>query len=249
VSLKDSAAVWTAVSELVAEQVRRALGGAEVGTLPNGIDGAFWAAARTGASKDSRKPVTLVSAMRIQRKKRPRQLLASFAHAAARVVAPSRLVLVGDGPARRAIERDIRGLGLDRGHATAQMLGWLSPESLRSIYAEADGFVMASTRESFGIAALEAVAAGLPVIAMKDSGSSEFLLDGGNALLCDDDDHLVQSLARFIDDVQLRARLASHSVSLGRYEWSNVLTEHEVAYRRATMRSAALGEVGGAVVA
>ncbi|MEX2151900.1 MAG: glycosyltransferase [Gemmatimonadaceae bacterium] len=249
VSLKDTAVVWTAVSELVAEQVRRALGRAEVGTLPNGIDSAFWAAARTGASKGSRRSVTLVSAMRLQRKKRPRQLLASFAHAAARMVVPSRLVVVGDGPERRAIERDIRDLGLDHGHATAEMLGWLSPESLRSVYAEADGFVTASTRESFGIAALEAVAAGLPVIAMKDTGSSEFLLDGDNALLCDNDDHLVQSLARFIDDVQLRARLASHTVSMGRYEWSNVLREHEVAYRRATMRSAALGGVAGAVVA
>lgn len=246
VDLENSGVIWTGVSGLVAKQAGRGLGGAHVGVLPNGIDTAFWSAARTDTPTRARAAVTLVSAMRLQRKKRPRQLLAAFASAAARSAVPSRLLLVGDGPERRAIERDIRDLGLDRDSATAEVLGWLSPEALRSAFAEADGFVMASTRESFGIAALEALTAGLPVIAMKDAGSSEFLSDGDNALLCDDDGHLAQMLARFLGDAPLRARLAGNAVPVRRYDWNSVLSEHEVAYRRAIVRASALA---GAVVA
>jgi len=242
VNLADTPVVWTGVSALVASQVARALGTSDVGVLPNGIDLGFWRSARSKAPRAS-KTVTLVSAMRLQRKKRPRQLLAAFAHAASRVAVPSRLLLVGDGPARPTLERDVRELGLS---GTVDMLGWLSPEALRSIYADADGFVLASTRESFGIAALEARAAGLPVVAMRDAGSSEFLIDGENALLGEDDADLVRSLARLIGDAGLRARLANHSERLERYDWSSVLVEHEATYHRAVRRAAAAAGAVGA---
>src|SRR6185436_4257903 len=107
----------------------------------------------------------------------------AFLAARARAGVSATLVLAGDGAARRRIEREILG----RPAAGVELIGWRSPEQLRSLYGTADGFALASRHESFGIAALEARASGLPIIAMRSAGCRDFLRDGDDALLCDDD--------------------------------------------------------------
>jgi glycosyltransferase involved in cell wall biosynthesis len=240
--LTKSAVVWSAVSELVAGQVRGALDGADVAILPNGVDLAFWTA-RADRVPRADASVTLVSAMRLQRKKRPRDLLRLFASALARSSAPARLVVVGDGPERAALERETRDRGLT---ASVEFLGWLDPVALRDVYYRSDAFVMPSTRESFGIAALEARAAGLPVVAMRSAGSSEFLGHDSNALLCSDDADLARALTALIGDASLRKRLREAVTPLDRYDWAAVLGRHEAVYRRAVTRAASAGAVAGA---
>ena len=237
-NLSNSAIVWTGVSELVASQVRAALRGAQVSVLPNGIDFGFWSAARRQGTPRNGQPVTLVSAMRLHRKKRPRQLLSAFAAASSAFRVPALLRIVGDGPERAAMARDVRSLGLEHGQARVEMLGWLPPEALRSAYADGDGFVLASKRESFGIAVLEAAVAGLPVIAMAESGSHEFLAPEARHLLCRDDEDLALTLSRFISDPDLRSRDRGDSARLQRYDWSSVLSAHEATYDRAIKRAA-----------
>jgi glycosyltransferase involved in cell wall biosynthesis len=246
--LAQGATIWSGASELVAAQVRRALGVLDVVVLPNGIDLAFWRA--PAARTEARQPgaVTLVATMRLHRKKRPRQLLRAFACAASRVRVAARLLIIGDGPERHSLEREIRGgeLGLPGSGTRVELRGWLDADQLRSIYAKADGFVLPSRRESFGIAALEARAAGLPVIAMESSGSREFLAHGANALICKDDAELMQSIAHLVSDSELRSRLAKASTSLERYDWDAVVAEHEATYRRAMKRAAAVERAVGA---
>lgn len=231
-----SAVLWSAVSELVASQLRGALGGAEVSVLPNGVDLPFWSRARRDGAGGGR-PVALVSTMRLHSKKRPLQLVRAFAQAASGLARPARLVIVGDGPERQAIQREVGRLGLASGEVRVEVLGWMERDELRARYDESDGFVLASRRESFGIAALEARAAGLPVIAMTESGSSEFLQHDVTALLCRDDAALAQSIARFLADDALRRRLAGPS-SLERYDWDTVVALHEATYDRAMRRTA-----------
>lgn len=235
--LGTTGVMWTAVSRLVASQASGALRGAEVSVLPNGIDLPYWLAGRERHSAGPRWP-TLVATMRLQRKKRPRALLRAFAQAAARTTTSARLLLVGDGPERASIERDIDELGLREGVFRVELLGWLGRDELRATYANADGYVLASTRESFGIASLEARAAGLPVITMR-SGSTEFLTHRVDALLCDDDAELAYWMATFLSSPDLRNRLASQAGSLDRYDWTSVLADHETAYARARTRAAA----------
>jgi glycosyltransferase involved in cell wall biosynthesis len=243
-NLSASAVRWTAVSELVATQLRSALQGAEVEVLSNGIDLAFWSHASAIASGHDRSAVTLISAMRLDRKKRPRQLLAAFARAASDAAVPALLIVVGEGPERPAMERDIRALGLDRGTARVEMPGWLLPESLRSLYADADGFVLASTRESFGIAALEAAAAGLPVIAMAAAGCREFIAQLPNGFLCRDDEELARTLAQFITKPAERSTDDPVGGPLRRYDWPAVLAKHEAVYVDAITRAAQSLAVG-----
>ena len=175
--------------------------------------------------------VTLISTMRLHRKKRPLQLLRAFAQAAQRAQSPARLVIIGDGPERSKLERLARDAGL-----RVELLGWRDREQLRLLYAGADGFVLPSIREAFGIAALEARVAGLPVIAMAASGSNEFLRQGQDALLCRDDEDLVRQITRFIEDASLRATLAQTPVALERYDWGAVIAAHEAAYQRVIKR-------------
>ena len=234
--LSESAVVWTAVSDLVAEQIREALDGADVAALRNGVDLAFWRTNSFDRPAEDR-AVTLVSTMRLRRKKRPLELLRAFAGAAERVRANVKLLIVGDGPERAALERAIADFRLDNGRARAALLGWLDRDKLRELYRTSDAFALSSTRESFGIAALEARAAGLPVVAMRASGSSEFLAHHANALLCADDADLSRSMERLIDEAELRTKLAHGPESLERYDWRVVLAEHEAVYRSAMQRA------------
>jgi glycosyltransferase involved in cell wall biosynthesis len=246
-NLSSSAVVWTAVSDLVASQVRSALVGAEVTVLSNGIDIDFWSSGRALAPpRQADEEIILISTMRLHRKKRPRQLIAAFAQATTRAIRPVRLCIVGDGPERGAIRRDIRALRLDQGIARVELLGWLPAEEVRAIYAVADGFVLASVRESFGVAALEAVVAGLPVIAMAGAGCREFLVGQAGSVLCQDDAHLTETIARFIAAPEARVRSERPSSQLERYHWPAVAADHEGAYARAINRASAVAATVGA---
>jgi glycosyltransferase involved in cell wall biosynthesis len=231
-----SPTVWGGVSGLVTEQLRFAIRGGAVVSLSNGLDVRFWTDASVGRAAASG-PIVFVSASRLQRKKRPLALLQAFARARTAFNAPALLILTGDGPDVPALRRAIAELGLDRGASRAELRGWLTPAALRSLYARAHAFVQASRHESFGIAALEARATGLPVIALRASGSSEFLHDRQNALLCDDDEELGAALVQLVNNADLRARLTNGPTALDRYDWSSVLVRHEATYAFATTRA------------
>jgi glycosyltransferase involved in cell wall biosynthesis len=217
--------VWSAVSHMVAEQARAALRSGDVAVLPNGIDLGFWRGTRSRSERDT---ALFVCAMRLHRKKRPRALVDAFAAAMARTRHPARLVLAGAGPELPALRRQIARRGAD-----IELIGWRDARALRDLYREASAFILPSRDESFGIAALEARAAGLPVIASRHAGCREFLRDGGDAMLCDTDGDFAAAIARFISEPELRSRLASEPASLERYDWSGVLAAHERLYGRA----------------
>jgi glycosyltransferase involved in cell wall biosynthesis len=224
--------VLSAVSSVVAAQAARWLPDAAVAVLPNGVDAAFWRAApRQGAVPGD--AVTFATAMRLSRKKRPARLLRAFA-AATRVVngaPPIRLVVAGDGPDRVALQRYAAELGVaDR----VEFAGYLERGSLRALYARAQGFVLPSERESFGIAALEARTAGLPVVAMLESGARDFIRQGIEGLLARDERELADSMARMALDTPFRSYVARHNESSPPpYDWADVAAMHERIYTAA----------------
>ncbi len=220
---------WTAVSDFAAEPVRRVMG-EDVGVIPNGIDPQQWRVEPRPRPADG--PVRVVSALRLARRKRPLAMLEVLEAAAAQLPEGVRLQadLYGEGPRRGSLERHLRRRRLD----WIALPGRRTPAELREAYASADLFLSTARLEAFGIAALEARTAGLPVVARSDSGVREFVTDGVEGLLADSDAGLAAAVARLAADSAERRRLAEHNRTVDpESTWEGVLARTEVEYARA----------------
>lgn len=89
------------------------------------------------------------------------------------------LVVVGDGPARVEVEASLAALPQGR----VRRLGALQPRALPALYAAADLYLWPAVHEAFGMAFLEAQAAGLPVVAGRERGVPELVREGESGLL------------------------------------------------------------------
>ena len=115
------------------------------------------------------------------------------------------LVVLGEGPLHDALEH----LAREHGVEDRIRLAGVRPDA-RAIVGAADAIVFSSTWEGLPLAALEALAAGTPVVATSVRGLRELLTDGQDALLVipEDSRALAAALRRVLDDPDLAARLA-----------------------------------------
>jgi len=105
------------------------------------------------------------------------------------------LVIAGDGPAKRAFQKEIDQLLLQNRVIWA---GFLSQEELPEIYYLADCFVFPSLADTQGIVLYEAQAAGLPIVALKSMASEAIIKDGGNGRFAENN---ARDFARKIKEV------------------------------------------------
>lgn len=218
---------FTAVSETVANQVRPLVGGGPVGVLPSGIDLDAW---RPIAPVPSEGTFRVVSTMRLVRRKRPRALIGMLALLRDRMPGGMslRARIIGDGPERDALRRLIARHRLE---GEVRLCGGLTHEELRQEYARADVFALPSVEESFGIAALEARGAGLPVVVLSDSGPAGFIGHEREGLVAASDAGFVASLVRLARHPELRARLSEHNRShRPPFGWDEVAGLHAELY-------------------
>jgi glycosyltransferase involved in cell wall biosynthesis len=177
--------------------------------------------------------IVVVSVMRLAPRKRPMPLLRILRRV--RRLTPGRVrlraVVVGDGPRRQAMARYL---------ARHDMTGWVElggrvdRDRLPDLYRRADVFVAPAHLESFGIAALEARTAGLPVVAMAGAGIGEFVRPDVEGLLADGDRGMAAAVARLAVDAGLRGSIAAHNRAvLPVMTWPRVLEQCEAVYRRA----------------
>ncbi|MES2179170.1 MAG: glycosyltransferase family 4 protein [Gemmatimonadota bacterium] len=218
--------VLSAVSSVVAAQAARWIPGASVAVLPNAIDESFW---RSPPPPESA-TVHFVSAMRLTRKKRAPALVRAFASAVrfSAGVPHLTLTIAGDGPDRQSVARLAADLGVAE---RVSLPGYLDRPALRALYARANAFVLPSERESFGIAALEARAAGLPVLAMLDGGARDFIVPGQNGLLARDHTELARFIASLAIDTPLRRFIAARNRGTrSGFDWSDIAPLHRRLY-------------------
>ena len=227
----------TAVSGVAAEMRSIMVGNAPFGILHNAIDTDWWRrAGRDAAAMGQR--IELAAALRLHPRKRPMLLLDAMAKLK-ELNLPARLRIAGTGPLLGDITKRIERLGLGN---SIELCGQLSREGLASLFAGSDLFLAPTRLESFGLAALEARAAGLPVLGMRQSGVRDFLKDGVDSLLADSDAAFVNDVARFASDATLRQTLAAGSqVPLSGYSWHDLIKACGESYNRAIALSAWVG--------
>jgi glycosyltransferase involved in cell wall biosynthesis len=221
---------FSAVSDRVARGVRPIAGKQSLAILPNGIDVDFW----RNDPKPRRGPIIeLISVMRLNPKKRARALVGMVRRVNAMLPdgGKVRLRIVGDGPQRASLARSIatRELG-----EQIQLLGHRTRDEIRELMSECDLFVLPTVRESFGLAALEARCAGLPVIAMASSGVAEIVRHGREGLLARSDVELASHVAALSRDSARRQAIAEHNRhSTPPYDWRRLVDAHVALYREA----------------
>jgi glycosyltransferase involved in cell wall biosynthesis len=222
---------WTAVSQVAATDVQRVVrSGGRVTVLPNGIDPERWDVDPAPREPDD---VLLVGVMRLAVRKRPKHLLRMLRAARRSVPAGVRLraVIVGEGPARPALERYLRRHDMTE---WVSLPGRQDRDQIRDLYRRADVFVAPADLESFGIAALEARCAGVPVVAKSGNGIAEFVRDGKDGLLVADDAAMTQAIVRLCTQPLLRQALAGHAeAGTSPVSWTRTLALTEAAYEEA----------------
>jgi N-acetyl-alpha-D-glucosaminyl L-malate synthase BshA len=144
----------------------------------------------------------------------------------------ARLLLIGDGPVRHDIEQIVRAHGLQEHVVFAgeqhDPVRWLSI---------ADLFLLPSEQESFGLAALEAMACEVPVVASNIGGLREIVRDGLTGYTCNPDD--VQGMSRraveLLRDARRRAEMGRAGAVMVRTEYcvDRIVPLYEAAYERA----------------
>ena len=228
----EQGAALSAVSGIAAASVQTVVGDHEVTVFPNGLDIARWSPPQ-GGLRDHGGPVEVVASMRFAARKRPLAVLevAARARALLRPEHQMRLTIFGEGPQRRRLEKFV---------ATHAMGDWVhlpgrvTRDELRESYWRSDLYLTPSRLEAFGIAALEARTAGLPVLARADTGVADFVVDGVDGVLGADDDALVAGLVQLVSDTAVRHRIATHNATVSPSQsWPAVVDLAEAEYRRA----------------
>jgi glycosyltransferase involved in cell wall biosynthesis len=128
-----------------------------------------------------------------------------------------RLTLVGDGPERAGLEARAQGLG---GHV--DFVGYKSQTEVAALLREATALVLPSFAEGLPVVLMEALAAGVPIVATRIAGVAELVEDGVNGRLVPPGDVMAlrAALAEVLGDAELRARMgaAGRAKVLGEFD-------------------------------
>jgi N-acetyl-alpha-D-glucosaminyl L-malate synthase BshA len=170
----------------------------------------------------------LMHASNFRKLKRVQDVVKVFAEVQRQI--PSKLLFVGDGPERQVAEDLSRSLGVSD---SIRFVG--KQEQMEDILAIADLFLLPSEYESFGLAALEAMAAGVPVVSTNAGGLKEINIDGQTGYMTEIGDvktmseKAIEILKK--DDVlkKFKARAAEHAK---KFDIQHIVPLYEKLYQR-----------------
>lgn len=144
---------------------------------------------------------------------------------------PSRLVLIGDGPEREAIER----LVVER-EVQGEVCFLGDQGDIAALLPAADVFLLPSEHESFGLAALEAMSCGVPVVGSNIGGLPEVIVDGETGYVCGP--HDVTCMIRIVNELledeprRVEMGLRARERAATRFGRDAIVQEYLRAYRR-----------------
>jgi phosphatidylinositol alpha 1,6-mannosyltransferase len=202
----------------------------DVGVWGRGVDTDLFAPERR--DEDLRRrlldggDLLILSVGRLSQEKRIGILLDAFARVS-RVRPKARLVVVGEGPARRELERTAPAGTVFAGEARGR--------ELAAYYASADLFCFPSTTDTFGQVLLEAGASGLPAVAAAAGGALELVAHGRTGLLVPPEEPgpLAAALLELADSKTRRAQMGGAGLAAARARtWDAAIAQVSDVYRR-----------------
>lgn len=155
---------------------------------------------------------------------------------------PAKLLMIGDGPERAKAEKQARELGI---HDDARFLGKL--EAVEEVLSVADLFLMPSEKESFGLAALEAMACEVPVISSNTGGLPELNVQGITGFLSNvgDVEDMTRKALFILDKNNLPTFKANALKRAKEFDISRILPLYESYYERVIKRVAGSVQLTG----
>lgn len=145
-------------------------------------------------------------------------------------VIPSKLMLIGDGPERKPLEDLCRKMGIcDQ----VRFLG--KQDAIEELLAVADLFIIPSENESFGLAALEAMACEVPVLSSNAGGLTEINIDGVTGFICNigDTECMANKAITLLQDNDMLSKFRVNALNRAKeFEISKILPEYENIYNR-----------------
>jgi glycosyltransferase involved in cell wall biosynthesis len=201
----------------------------------------------------------IVLVTRLVAHKRVELVLAALAQARRRVPG-LHLHLVGDGPHRAALTREIERLGLS---GCVVVHGWLNEAQKAALLRTAWLTVSASAGEGWGLSLVEASALGVPAVALRVPGVQDAVRDGRTGVLVDEETHLAEAIAdmveRLTDDAEAERWSARSRAWAGGFRWRRTAQQirlvleadadrdHDAEGRRTACDVASVLELTGAV--
>jgi N-acetyl-alpha-D-glucosaminyl L-malate synthase BshA len=210
-----------------------------IDVIPNFVDTTRFAPGReAGPYRDkliTKGEKVLVHISNFRQSKRAPDVVRAFA--AIRREVPAVLLMVGDGPDRTRSREVAVELKVER---HVRFLGQV--DDVEDVLSSADLFLLASANESFGLAALEAMSMGVPVIATNAEGLPELIRDGETGYLVPVGD-VVRMARRAVEVLSSPGRhaalsQASRRLVLERYDATRVIPMYEAFYARVTGQAA-----------
>jgi len=150
---------------------------------------------------------------------------------------PCRLALIGEGPEQARAEQLAARLGV------SQFVSFLgNQEFIEELLPVADLFLLPSLHESFGLVALEAMSAGVPVIATNEGGPREVIEDGVTGFLRAPDDHdgMVKAGLEVLENESVARRIgeAARRAAVERFDVEKVVPRYVELYERCVRSTA-----------
>ncbi len=168
----------------------------------------------------------LVHVSNFRKVKRVRDVVKIFEKVYAKV--PSKLLLIGDGPERQNVEDLCREIGLCD---EIRFLG--KQDAVEEVLAISDLFIMPSESESFGLAALEAMACEVPVISSNIGGLPEVNIEGQTGFLSNvgDIDEMANNAIRLLSDEEMLQKFRLNALEQAKkFDIENILPHYERYY-------------------
>ncbi len=169
----------------------------------------------------------LVHTSNFRKVKRIEDIIQIFAKLKTQI--PSKLLLVGDGPERGPMEQLSRDLNLGE---DVRFVGKL--DAIEEVLSVADLFLMPSEKESFGLAALEAMACEVPVISSNTGGLPELNIQGVTGFLSNvgDVDDMVRNAMYILQDENLPIFKANALARAKEFDIANIVPMYERYYEK-----------------